>query len=167
MNITNNELLEISLKIERGGKAFYDSLSGHVNDPEVKDFLATMSKEEALHEKQFIKMLETKGEEKYGWEENPSLRSFITENLETDIFPNLDEVFKHLSSFEGIQKAFDFAIETERVSHEFYGMLGELCSNYEVKTLLVLLEKAEIEHLQRITALREKVTGSSATESSS
>ena len=156
MDINNKELLEISLKIERGGKAFYENLSAHVDDPEVKEFLETMSKEEALHEKQFIKMLETKGAEKYGWEENDSLRSFITDNLETDIFPDLNDVFKHKSKFEGIQKAFDFAIETERVSHEFYGMLGQLCSNYEVKTLLVLLEKAEIEHLQRIQSLREK-----------
>ncbi|PIR01363.1 MAG: hypothetical protein COV66_01850 [Nitrospinae bacterium CG11_big_fil_rev_8_21_14_0_20_45_15] len=156
MDITNEELLEISLKIERGGKAFYDNLSTHVKDPEVKDFLITMSKEEALHEKQFIKMLEVKADSKYGWEENPNLRSFITDNFETDIFPNLDNVFQHLSNFEGIQKAFEFAIETERVSHEFYGMLGELCSDYEVKTLLVLLEKAELEHLQRIKSLKEK-----------
>jgi rubrerythrin len=162
MDITNEELLEISLKIERGGKAFYDSLSTRVKDPEVKDFLTTMSKEEALHEKQFIKMLEAKANSKYGWEENSNLRSFITDNFETDIFPNLDKVFDQLSNFEGIQKAFEFAIETERVSHEFYGMLGELCSNYEVKTLLILLEKAEVEHLQRIKSLREKFIATSS-----
>jgi len=156
MDITNEELLKISLKIERDGKTFYDNLSTHVNDPEVKEFLITMSKEEALHEKQFIKMLEAKADNKYGWEDSTNLRGFIADNFATDIFPNLDNLFDHLSNFEGIQKAFDFAIETERVSHEFYGMLGELCSNYEVKTLLVLLEKAEIEHLQRIKSLREK-----------
>ena len=56
MDITNEELLAVSTKIEREGKVFYSELAKHVEDEAVKDFLNVMSREEAQHEKQFHKL---------------------------------------------------------------------------------------------------------------
>ena len=47
-------------------------------------------------------------------------------------------------------------MEAEKVAGEFYGLLIEMCNNIEVKTMLVLLEKAEHEHLQRVLTLRKE-----------
>ena len=155
MDITNEELLEISTKIERDGKVFYSELAKQVDDPVVKDFLNTMAREEAQHEKQFNKLLEDKGKSNYGWEENKPLKKLVSDYYETDIFPSIDEIFEQLPNFQGIQKALDFAIEAEKVSNEFYGLMQEACENIEGKTLLILLEKAEQEHLERIETIRE------------
>ena len=60
MNITNQELLEISLKIERDGKKFYSELAEKIKDKQVSEFFKLMAREEALHENQFKQMIESK-----------------------------------------------------------------------------------------------------------
>ena len=55
-----------------------------------------------------------------------------------------------------MQKALDFARDAETVSAEFYHLLQEACTDLETKTLIVLLEKSEQEHLKRIEVIRKK-----------
>ncbi len=166
MDITNEELLRLSTKIEREGKAFYTELAEHIREPDVKEFLETMAKEEATHEIQFAKMLSEKGERPFGWESNASLRALIDAQYQTDIFPNLDELFDQMPRFQGIQKAIGFALEAEKVSAEFYGLMQEVCTDIKTKTLLVLLERAEQDHLDRIEQLKERYLTQSPDESS-
>ena len=155
MDISNKELLAISLKIEREGKLFYQELAKRVKDSKVQEFFQVMSKEEAQHEIQFKKMLEEKGSQSYGWENKKELRDLIDGKFQTDIFPRLDEALINLPQYEGIQKALEFAVEAEKVAAEFYSLMGQDCSNIETKTLLVLLEKAEHDHLLRVESLKE------------
>lgn len=157
MVISNKELLGISIQIERDGRLFYTELSKHVEDPTVKEFLQVMANEEALHELQFKQMLEEKGEQIYGWENHQGLRDLMNKEFKTDIFPSIDEIMEQVPKFTGIEKALDFAVEAETVAGEFYGLLIQMCNNIEVKTLLVLLEKAEHEHLLKIRSLREEL----------
>jgi rubrerythrin len=63
---------------------------------------------------------------------------------------------EHVTKVKGIEKALDFAVEAETVAGEFYGLLIDMCNNIEVKTLLVLLQKAEHDHLERIQLLRKE-----------
>jgi len=156
MNITNQELLELSTQIERQGQIFYETLSKHITDPEIKEFIALMAREETLHEQQFKKLIDSKGDQSFGWENSQPLRGIINQYIETDLFPSADEVFEHLPEFEGIQKAMDFASNAETVSAEFYRLLQEACTDLETKTLIVLLEKAEQEHLKRIETIKKK-----------
>ena len=154
-SITDKEILEIALKIERDGKAFYKGLCERVTNPEAKIFLNAMSKEESLHESQLKILFEEKGNKIFESDNNSSLSEFIKTNFQTDIFPNIDEIFDSSAEFESLQKAIDFAIDAENISKEFYSMLGEYCDDFEAKTALILLEKAETEHLKRITEIKE------------
>ena len=160
MVITNSELLELSIKIEREGQRFYGELAKQVDDPKVQEFLNLMVKEEAAHEIHFKKMLETEND--VGWENNEEIQKLIEENFQTDIFPSLEETLNHLPRFEGLEKAFDFAIEAEKVAAEFYRILGSACNDFELKTNMVLLEKAEIEHCKVVETLKKRVLDSLA-----
>ena len=157
MLVTNSELLELSIKIEREGQRFYAELAKHVDDPKVQEFLKLMVKEEAAHEIHFKKMLET--DKDFGWDSNEDLKKLIEESFQTDIFPPLEETLSQLPRFEGIEKAFDFAIEAEKVAVEFYRILGEACNDIELKTNMVLLEKAEMEHCNVVETLKKRVLG--------
>jgi len=155
MVVTNSELLELSIKIEREGQRFYNQLIKHVDDLKVKEFLKLMVKEEAAHEIHFKKMLETEGD--CGWENDEDLKKLIEESFQTDIFPPLEETLSQLPRFEGLEKAFDFAIEAENVAVEFYRILGKACSDFELKTNMLLLEKAELEHCKLVETLKKRV----------
>ncbi|MZH03382.1 MAG: ferritin family protein [Nitrospinae bacterium] len=156
MDITNQELLEISLKIERDGKRFYRQLAEIVTDPKVRDFFHLMYKEEALHEKQFKRIIESKKLEQFGWEDNPSLREFIDKEFQTDIFPPAKEVIGQLPQIGGIQKALEIAMDAERIVAEFFRLLHDSCNDIEIKTVLTILEKSESEHLERVKSFRTK-----------
>ncbi|GJL80356.1 MAG: hypothetical protein NPINA01_33450 [Nitrospinaceae bacterium] len=156
MNISNKELLVLSTKIESEGEDFYAALAKNVSDPEVKEFLLLMAREEANHEVQFKNLLDEKGDDTYGWENDSNLRELIDTHYQTDIFPKLEDVIEHLPGFDGILKAIESAIEAEKVSCEFYGLLQQACTNMESKALLVLLEKVEQEHLERVEKIRDR-----------
>jgi len=155
--ITDNEVLELSLKMEREGQAFYEGLGQHLHDPEINAFLKQMHREEIQHEKLFKILLEKKGEQLYGWEDKKELHDFINENLKTDVFPHLDDILQEDSMFESLQKAVDFAVEAEMVSAEFYSLLGDFCDNLEAKTALLILEKAERDHVKEVLAIKDKI----------
>lgn len=155
MVVTNSELLELSIKIEREGQRFYNELIEHVDDQKVKEFLKLMVKEEAAHEILFKKMLETEND--LGWENDEDLKKLIEEKFQTDIFPPLEETLNQLPRFEGLEKAFDFAIEAENVAVEFYRILGKACTDFESKTNMLMLEKAELEHCNVVETLKKRV----------
>lgn len=159
-SITTNEILELSLKMEREGQAFYKGLSQHIHDPLIKDFIKRMHKEEIQHEKLFRIMLEEKGEKNYGWEDKKELHNFIGEHFKTDIFPAIEDIIQEdseESKFKSLQKAVDFAVEAEMVAAEFYSLLGEFCEDLEAKTSILLLEQAENEHVKQVLAIKDKL----------
>jgi rubrerythrin len=155
--ITANEILELSLKMEREGQAFYKGLSQYIQEPLIKTFTQRMHNEEIQHEKLFRTMLEEKGEKNYGWEDKKELQDFIGEHFKTDIFPPLDDIIQEDSKFESLQKAVDFAVEAEMVAAEFYSLLGEFCEDLEAKTSILLLEQAENEHVKQVLAIKDKL----------
>ena len=156
MNITNQELLEISLKIERDGKRFYNELAKKVIDPKVSEFFQIMAKEEALHENQFKNLIESKNIDRYGWESDIMLRKFIDKEFKTDIFPSTKEVMAQLPKTEGIEKALELAMNAERIVGEFFRLLHNSCDDIEIKTLLTILEKSEYEHLERVKSFKSR-----------
>jgi len=155
--ITANEILELSLKMEREGQAFYEGLSQYIEDPLIKNFIHRMHKEEIQHEKLFRIMLEEKGEKNYGWEDKKELHDFIGEHFKTDIFPPLEDIIQKDSIFKSLQKAVDFAVEAELVAVEFYSLLGDFCEDLEAKTSILLLEQAEKEHVKQVLAIKDKL----------
>ena len=156
MNITNQELLEISLKIERDGKRFYSELAEKINDKKVSEFFRLMAREEALHENQFKQVIESNDIIRYGWEEELALRNFIDKEFKTDIFPPTKDVLSQLKKDGGINKALELAMDAERIVGEFFRLLHNSCDDIEIKTLLTILEKAEHEHLERVRSFKSK-----------
>ena len=156
MNITNQELLGISLKIERDGKRFYSELAENITDKKVSEFFRLMAQEEALHENQFKQIIESNDIIRYGWEEDLTLRNFIDKEFKTDIFPPTKEVLNQLKKIGGINKALDLAMDAERIVGEFFRLLHNSCDDIEIKTLLTILEKAEHEHLERVRSFKSK-----------
>ena len=153
MKVSNKELLDISINIEREAQAFYEELANHTSDPFVKSYLLLMAKDEAHHEKQFENILGEKGGQKYGWENSFALRELIDKHLKPGLFPPLGGMLKNLSEFEGVQKALIISQKCEELAVKFYGALRENCEDFETKSLLMTLEGEEKSHCDFIQTL--------------
>jgi rubrerythrin len=153
MRVSNKELLDISVNIEREAEAFYKELSSHISDPFVESYILLIAKDEAHHEKQFESVLGVKGGQKYGWENSVALRELIDKHLKPGLYPQLKGLFKNLSEFEGVQKALIISQKCEELAVKFYGTLRENCEDFETKTLLMTLESEEKSHCDFIQAV--------------
>ena len=151
--ITNKELLDISVKIEREAQVFYKELAGHISDMMVKNYLLLMAKDEAHHEKQFETILGEKGDQKYGWEDSAGLHELIDKRLKPGLFPKLEDLFGDLPGFEDIRKALNVALKCEELAVEFYGILRKCCEDPETEILLITMESEERSHRDYIRTL--------------
>ncbi len=140
MKVSNKELLDISINIEREAQAFYEELASYISEPMISNYLLLMAKDEAHHEKQFKSILEDKEGKKYGWEDSSALRELIDKHLKPGLFPPLGGMLKNLSEFEGVQKALTIAQKCEELAVKFYGTLRKNCEDFETKALLITLE---------------------------
>ena len=52
MQVSNKELLDISINMEQEAQEFYKDLASHISEPIVKNYLLLMAKDEAHHENQ-------------------------------------------------------------------------------------------------------------------
>ncbi len=152
MKVSNKELLDISIKIEREAQAFYKELANHISDLFIKNYLLLMAKDEAHHEKQFEIILGEKGDQKYGWENSAALRELIDKHLKPGLFPPLGGLLENLPRFEGVHKALTISLRCEEIAVEFYGTLRKNCEDFETKTLLSTLEAEEKSHCDFIQA---------------
>ncbi len=152
MKVSNKELLDISINIEREAQAFYEELATRIPDLFVKNYLLLMAKDEAHHEKQFESILGEKGGQKYGWENSSALRELIDKHLKPGLFPPVEGILKNLSQFEGVHKALTISQKCEELAVKFYGTLRENCEDFETKSLLITLEAEEKSHCDFIQA---------------
>ncbi|MDP7552529.1 MAG: ferritin family protein [Nitrospinaceae bacterium] len=157
-NITRLKVLEISLMKEADEKRFYTALAKHVADPEVREFLNLMADETTHHEAAIKKLLEGNGTKADSWTNEYTIGDFVKTHFQTDIFPTGDDISKMAPKFKGVQEVLDFALEVEKVAAEFYKLLGEHCKRPSTKMALILLEKIELEHVEKIKSFKKKIS---------
>ncbi len=153
MKVSNKELLDIIINIERKAQAFYEELANHVSEPMISNYLLLMAKDEAHHETQFEAILGKEECKKYGWEDSSALREFIDKNLKPGLFPPLEGVLENLSKFEGVRKALTISLKCEEIAVEFFRTLRDCCEDFETQTILIPLESEEKLHCDYIQVL--------------
>ena len=153
MKVSNKELLDISVNLERGAQEFYRDIAGHISEPLVKNYLLLLAKDEAHHENQFEKIMRGKGERKFGWEGSAVLREMIDIRLKPGHLPKFEDLYEDLPGFEEIQKALNFGLICEELSIEFYGTLRKFCEDSEIKATLIAMESEEKSHRDYMQAL--------------
>ena len=147
MEIKNEELLNIFENFEEEGRVFYKELANHVSEPVVKDYLLIISEEEAEHREHLKKILEEKGNRKYGWENKPELRKLVDKNFKQGLFPELNWNLEGVDGDEIFKMGLRFAKKYEELTVEFYATLIKNCHDFETKLLLIDFECEEKVHL--------------------
>jgi len=159
--ISGLDILKIALKKEADERRFYTDLANHVADPQVQEFLYLMAHESNHHEIEIKKLLGGNGFRTDIRIKENEIGKLVDHHFQTDIFPTGDVISKMAPEFKGVREVLDFAIEVEKVAAEFYKLLGQYCEKPLAKAALILLEKIELEHAEKIESFKEDITGTS------
>lgn len=162
--ISDLDVLKIALKKEADEKCFYTDLAKHVTDGQVREFLYLMAHESDHHEIEIKKLLGGNGFRTDIRIKENEIGELVDHHFQTDIFPTGDAISKMAPEFKGVREVLDFAIEVEKVAAEFYKLLGQYCEKPLAKAALILLEKIELEHAEKIESFMEGITGTSSLE---
>ncbi len=151
------ELLNIAIRDEETGIAFYDTLAEVSKNPELKEHIKAISRQEAKHAERFRAMLQETGEFKPQERYEGEYESYLQAILESRAFPSPEQAAQEAKKAASDADALAIAMRLEKDTliflNEIKGLLPR--SHGEYVTAVI---KEEREHLVEITRLQKKFT---------
>jgi rubrerythrin len=151
-----DEVLQMALRIEHHGVAFYQECLGASSTPEQRDIFQYLIDQEHNHIETFTRMKETVDDyllpESYEGESLSYVKSFIKDSVFTDPAEGAQQAKGMEDPFEVIE----YAIGFEKASIDFYSSLQQLVRSSERDSLEAIIEE-EHSHVRKLLALREQI----------
>ena len=155
---SGSELVEIAIRIERSGAAFYESLVSSTKDVKTQGAYKYLAAEERKHIEVFRSMLGSVGEyqppETYTDEYAAYLKALVDAAVFTD-----DKVARKMAQKAGSDaEAIQIALGAEKDSILFYSEMRDLVRgpDREVVDEIIVEEKS---HLRQLSDLKKKIAG--------
>lgn len=146
-----SEILEMNISEEKNGAIFYQTLSETAKSMKVREVAADIAKQEQVHEKRFLELLE-EVEERHPQESYPGeFDAYVNNLMRNKMFPN-EEAARAVAQNKSDKEAVEFALHTE---HATLNLLNELKKHVDPKELKVinLTIEEEKDHINRLTDL--------------
>lgn len=154
---TTSELIKVAVKDEETGIAFYKSLAEITKNPEIREKMLDISKQESHHAERFAKMLDEIGEYKPHEAFPGEYKEYLRALLESRAFPEpaqaAEEAKKVKSDIEAIAIAERLEKDTLIFLNEMREFIPETHSAY-----LDDIIKEERNHLKELAQLRSKLS---------
>jgi len=151
-----DEILEMALRIEHHGVAFYQACVEASPGPEEQDIFQYLIEQEHNHIETFSRMKEAVDDyllpESYGGESLSYIKSFIKDSVFADPAKGAQQAADMQDPFEVIE----YAIEFEKASIHFYSSLQQLVRSSEKETLESIIAE-EHAHIRKLVALRDRI----------
>lgn len=151
-----DEILEMALRIEHHGVAFYQACVEASPGPEQRDIFQYLIEQEHNHIETFSRMKEEAEDyrlpESYAGESLSYVKSFIKDSVFTDPAEGAQQAADMQDPFEVIE----YAIGFEKASILFYSSLQQFVRSSERETLESIIAE-EHSHIEKLLALREQI----------
>lgn len=150
---TISEILELGMKLEKNGEAFYREAVRSLPDPSLKPLLEWLIDEEMKHQKWFNRKKDAlmSGAEEFSMGEGAD---FLQDIMGDQSF-SLKEA--DLSKIQGVNDLLELALEFEKDSILFYEMIKSLIIDDKTLGQLNEIIDEENHHIERLEALRVSV----------
>lgn len=147
------EVIEMAKNIEKNGASFYKTQAEQVENPDLKEMLSRLSKEEQNHYQRFVDLAEridegVKKESNYVYDQDVS--SYLQALVEFSVFPDEDVV-----EVGSVDQALLYATRAEKESIIFYQEMVSHNSGETEKMLKKLIQE-EKQHLVDLVEYRDK-----------
>ncbi len=151
-----SDILEMAVRIEQRGAAFYEACLDSGLDPAQREVFAFLADQEHRHQAVFSKMKSGVPEESVPESYRGELQSYVDSFVRDRVFDDPAAAKEKASALASSGEAVDWALDFERRSIEFYrGMEGVLRPS-ESETLAEIIEE-EKDHIRRLEGLRRKM----------
>jgi len=152
------EVLDMAVRIEHQGLAFYQACKEEDLGPQVEEVLDFLIKQEKRHVQVFTRMKADHEEyrlpESYAGEMKSYLDSFVKEK----VFQAPDKATEEAEKISGPLEAVDWGVSFERRSIEFYRGIRNIVREAEQATMDTIIAE-EQNHIRRLSRLAAEIKG--------
>jgi rubrerythrin len=141
------DIVDIAVQIEQNGERVYRSAAEKIEDPSLRSLLQWLADEEAGHAKWFEALMDTVSGTGDFPEQEKMGRALLKNAVGAQSFTLEDADF---SSMETIEDLFELAIEFEKDTVLFYGMLQPLIEDQQTLDQLHAIIQEEENHARHL-----------------
>jgi rubrerythrin len=154
-----DEVLEMAIRIEENGAAFYRKAAGIQSDPENRGFLEKLAEMEEGHKKTFAEMRKTIPEREKGgkvFDPYDELSLYLSAMADTHGGEGSPSAADALTGDETMEQILDIALNLEKESILFYLGLKDMVPPQYGKDIIDKVISEERTHVAQLTSLRAK-----------
>ncbi len=153
---SGNELLEVSMGIERNGMAFYQALADKTGNRDVKDIYSHLAGEEKKHLDTFQGMSDSLGQAKPAETYTEEYMLYVKSLVDSTVFSSVAEARQKAAKVFDKIEAIDTGIQAEKDSILFYAELQSLVKERDRKVVLNILDE-EKKHLRQLSEIKRRL----------
>jgi len=146
------DIIDIAVQIERNGEHVYRRAAGKIEDPSLRSMLQWLADEETRHAKWFEALIDKVPESGNFPEQEKMGRALLQNAVDAQSFSLEDADISSLAKIEDLLK---LAIEFEKDTALFYGMIQPLIEDQETLKQLHTIIQEEKNHARRLKAFLE------------
>jgi len=146
------DIIDIAVQIERNGERVYRRAAGKIEDPSLRSMLQWLADEETRHAKWFEALIDKVPESGNFPEQEKMGRALLQNAVDAQSFSLEDADISSLAKIEDLLK---LAIEFEKDTALFYGMIQPLIEDQETLKQLHTIIQEEKNHARRLKAFLE------------
>ncbi len=141
------DLYSVAVAVERGGYDLYSYLTEHSTNAKIKSEMQFLREEEAKHENFFRSQITKKGKVPPGVID-PKLMTFI----DTEFLTPIRVIFQN-KKLEDKAQAFQFALEVEQKTIDFYSAIRKDQSDFDLLADLDTIIQEEESHKRKLLVI--------------
>jgi len=151
-----SELLNIAIKDEETGIAFYEALAEGTKDPDLKEHIKHIARQEQYHAQRFREMLDDVGDFKPQERYTGEYESYLNAVLEARAFPGPAAAAEEARSAADDASALQIAMRLEKDTLLFLNEIKHFLPETHEEYIDAVI-KEEREHLVELTNLTKKL----------
>jgi rubrerythrin len=151
-----SELLNIAIKDEETGIAFYRTLAEKTANSELRERLLAISKQEEMHAARFKEMLSDVGDYKPQERYAGEYEDYLNTLLEMRAFPGPEEAAAKAQMITSDAEAISISLKLEKDTLLFLSELKNFVSDAHQEYVDAVIEE-EREHLKELAELQKKL----------
>jgi rubrerythrin len=155
-----DEVLEMAIRIEENGAAFYRKAAGLQSNPENRDFFENLAAMEDVHKATFIEIQKTLSDKEKGgkvFDPEDELSLYLASMADTHGGEGNPSAANALTGTETIEEVLTTAIELEKESVLFYLGIKDIVSPGHGLERIDDIIREERGHIAQLTSLLGKV----------